>query len=328
MRVFVVDPPLFTLPYDRHFAQALAHRGAEVTLVGRPLRTFETLGVEPFRFRPCSTIAPSMRAASGDLRPAPAAQGPRARPWAQSARAVVRRRAARHPAPAMARPAAARPQHLAADRAKGRAGSHGPRFHRLAGGQERLVDAALGRSRGAADLRSLYRPYRAHPLTAARERGRGTPHQRHSPPAPAAGRSGHRGAGPDERRPGDFVLRPDQALQGRRSARRGRLAAGGQGLPVHRHHRRATLRAARRAQGEDRGGRGRGPFPLRPAPHPRRRAGRLPRPSRSGRVPLPAHRRQWRPHPGDRRRQADRGDAGGRVRRAAQPRPAGAGAPE
>jgi len=53
MRVLVVDPPLFTLPYDRHFARALAKRGAEVTLVGRPLRGFEdSLEAEPFRFLP------------------------------------------------------------------------------------------------------------------------------------------------------------------------------------------------------------------------------------------------------------------------------------
>jgi glycosyltransferase involved in cell wall biosynthesis len=53
VRVLVVDPPLFTLPYDRHFARALAQRGAEVTLVGRPLRGFEdSLDAEPFRFLP------------------------------------------------------------------------------------------------------------------------------------------------------------------------------------------------------------------------------------------------------------------------------------
>lgn len=41
MKVLVVDPPLFTLPYDLHFCQALAAAGTEVALIGRPLRAFE-----------------------------------------------------------------------------------------------------------------------------------------------------------------------------------------------------------------------------------------------------------------------------------------------
>jgi glycosyltransferase involved in cell wall biosynthesis len=41
VRVLVVDPPFFTLPYDLHFARALAEAGAEVELVGRPLRSYE-----------------------------------------------------------------------------------------------------------------------------------------------------------------------------------------------------------------------------------------------------------------------------------------------
>lgn len=45
MRILLVDPPLFTLPYDLHFARALAAAGAEVELVGRPLRAYEA--VEP-----------------------------------------------------------------------------------------------------------------------------------------------------------------------------------------------------------------------------------------------------------------------------------------
>ena len=40
MKVFVVDPPLFTLPYDVHFSRALAAAGAEVELIGRPLRGY------------------------------------------------------------------------------------------------------------------------------------------------------------------------------------------------------------------------------------------------------------------------------------------------
>jgi glycosyltransferase involved in cell wall biosynthesis len=66
MRVFVVDPPLFTLPYDRHFARALAKRRAEATLVGRPLRGFEPpLGAEPFRFLPLFYRRAENAAASG-----------------------------------------------------------------------------------------------------------------------------------------------------------------------------------------------------------------------------------------------------------------------
>ena len=52
MRVHVVDPPLFTLPYDQHFCRALTAAGAEVTLVGRGLRAYEELGPEPFAFAP------------------------------------------------------------------------------------------------------------------------------------------------------------------------------------------------------------------------------------------------------------------------------------
>ena len=52
MRAFVVDPPLFTLPYDVHFARALAAAGATVDLIGRPLRGYERIEDERFRFRP------------------------------------------------------------------------------------------------------------------------------------------------------------------------------------------------------------------------------------------------------------------------------------
>lgn len=52
MRVVVVDPSLFTLPYDRAFCRALAAAGADVTLVGRPLRAVETLDPKGFTFLP------------------------------------------------------------------------------------------------------------------------------------------------------------------------------------------------------------------------------------------------------------------------------------
>lgn len=51
MRVLVVDPSLFTLPYDRAFCAALGRSGADVVLVGRPLRAYEpSLAGEPFAF--------------------------------------------------------------------------------------------------------------------------------------------------------------------------------------------------------------------------------------------------------------------------------------
>ncbi|MEJ5231636.1 MAG: glycosyltransferase [Geminicoccaceae bacterium] len=52
MNVLVVDPSLFTLPYDRAFCGALAAAGAEVTLVGRPLRALETIEPRGFTFLP------------------------------------------------------------------------------------------------------------------------------------------------------------------------------------------------------------------------------------------------------------------------------------
>jgi glycosyltransferase involved in cell wall biosynthesis len=51
VRILVVDPSLFTLPYDRAFCGALARSGADVVLVGRPLRAYEqSLAGEPFVF--------------------------------------------------------------------------------------------------------------------------------------------------------------------------------------------------------------------------------------------------------------------------------------
>lgn len=52
MKVVVVDPSLFTLPYDAAFCRALARAGAEVDLVGRPLRPGENLAPTDFSFRP------------------------------------------------------------------------------------------------------------------------------------------------------------------------------------------------------------------------------------------------------------------------------------
>lgn len=52
MKVLVVDPPFFTLPYDLHFSRALAAAGAEVELIGRPPRRYEAVGTEPFPIRP------------------------------------------------------------------------------------------------------------------------------------------------------------------------------------------------------------------------------------------------------------------------------------
>jgi glycosyltransferase involved in cell wall biosynthesis len=52
VKVLVVDPPYFTLPYDLHFCRALAEAGAEVELIGRPQRGYEIVGDEPFRLRP------------------------------------------------------------------------------------------------------------------------------------------------------------------------------------------------------------------------------------------------------------------------------------
>src|SRR5437868_559460 len=52
MKVLVVDPSLFTLPYDQAFCRGLAEAGAEVTLIGRPLRPEERLVENGFAFRP------------------------------------------------------------------------------------------------------------------------------------------------------------------------------------------------------------------------------------------------------------------------------------
>jgi glycosyltransferase involved in cell wall biosynthesis len=52
VKVLVVDPSLFTLPYDQAFCRALAGAGAEVTLVGRPLRPGEALDGTGFSFLP------------------------------------------------------------------------------------------------------------------------------------------------------------------------------------------------------------------------------------------------------------------------------------
>lgn len=50
--MILLDPSLFTLPFDLHFARALAAVGARPHLVGRPLRAYEQLDAEPFPFHP------------------------------------------------------------------------------------------------------------------------------------------------------------------------------------------------------------------------------------------------------------------------------------
>src|SRR5688572_22138049 len=51
-RLAIVDPSLFTLPFDVHFARGLAaESGGTPLLVGRPLRAYETLTDEPFDFQ-------------------------------------------------------------------------------------------------------------------------------------------------------------------------------------------------------------------------------------------------------------------------------------
>lgn len=51
VKVLVVDPPFFTLPYDLHFCRALAQAGADVELIGRPPRRYEAVGPQPFPLR-------------------------------------------------------------------------------------------------------------------------------------------------------------------------------------------------------------------------------------------------------------------------------------
>ncbi|HRX72907.1 MAG TPA: glycosyltransferase [Hyphomonas sp.] len=51
MRVLVVNPSLFAPAYDYHFCRALTALGVHVTMVGRPLRSYEQqLAGEPFDF--------------------------------------------------------------------------------------------------------------------------------------------------------------------------------------------------------------------------------------------------------------------------------------
>lgn len=52
MRIAIVDPSLFTLPYDGHLCNGLAANGAEVTLYGRHLRRGEQLKDSSFAFIP------------------------------------------------------------------------------------------------------------------------------------------------------------------------------------------------------------------------------------------------------------------------------------
>ena len=52
MKVFVVDQSLFGLLYDVQFSAALAAAGADATLVGRPLRSYEEVTSSGFRMLP------------------------------------------------------------------------------------------------------------------------------------------------------------------------------------------------------------------------------------------------------------------------------------
>lgn len=59
LRVLLVDPSLFSAPYDRALAAALVKQGIDVELLGRPLRQGErSFAGEPFRFTPrCYQLA-------------------------------------------------------------------------------------------------------------------------------------------------------------------------------------------------------------------------------------------------------------------------------
>jgi glycosyltransferase involved in cell wall biosynthesis len=52
VRVLVVDPPLFTLPYDLELCRALGQAGSHVELVGRPLRDYEVGSEKGVTLRP------------------------------------------------------------------------------------------------------------------------------------------------------------------------------------------------------------------------------------------------------------------------------------
>ncbi|MCB2054652.1 MAG: glycosyltransferase [Geminicoccaceae bacterium] len=67
--VLMVDPSLFSLPYDEHLCRALAHIGVPVTLVGRPLRTYEHLEPEGFTFAPL--FYPRTETSNADWRGSP-----------------------------------------------------------------------------------------------------------------------------------------------------------------------------------------------------------------------------------------------------------------
>src|SRR6476661_4619931 len=51
MRIVLADPPAFTPPYDHALAAALAHAGADVTLVTSPFRFGETPPANGYRRR-------------------------------------------------------------------------------------------------------------------------------------------------------------------------------------------------------------------------------------------------------------------------------------
>ena len=51
-RIAVVDPSLFSLPYDLHLCEGLAQAGAEAVLFGRAPRGGEIVSEKGFRFQP------------------------------------------------------------------------------------------------------------------------------------------------------------------------------------------------------------------------------------------------------------------------------------
>ena len=52
MKVAIVDPSLFTLPYDLHLCSSIAETGVELSFFGRPLRGNESIDDSKFKFVP------------------------------------------------------------------------------------------------------------------------------------------------------------------------------------------------------------------------------------------------------------------------------------
>lgn len=49
MKIAVIDPSFFTIPYDHHLCQGLADNGLDVTLFGRPLRAGESVPAHDYK---------------------------------------------------------------------------------------------------------------------------------------------------------------------------------------------------------------------------------------------------------------------------------------